>query len=363
VAERDDVVITVTNNASQPVYLPICGPWHLYRQVQEGWEVAWEIDCEIDYLGHKIEPGQAFSDTFSLRDHYWIAEPGLYKIEVEVYSDCILGAPEVISPWETYYGEFEDCATREVVSCTFDVLAPATARDIILWVISKGGFTPPMYQFTKGPEFVLYGDGRAVFAVYDKSTQQTTMMEARLSEEEVQELLAFIERNGFWDLEDGYFDAAVTDLPTTAFWVEVDGRRKEVQVYALYFAVEEGLAPRGLKEIHEHLANFSHPSAREYQPQEVSLFAEEVTWEVGDAPPWPVEGISLADVAATPPVEVDWWLTMGYVVRGEVAREVVSVLRDCCLYSGPVFDVDEGLFSQDGIVYSVGYRPHLPHEE
>jgi hypothetical protein len=73
--------------------------------------------------------------------------------------------------------------------------------------------------------------------------------------------------------------------------------------------------------------------------------------------------VSLADVAATPRVEVDWWLTRGYVVKGKVAREVVTVLRDCCPYSGPVFDVDESLFSQDGLVYYVGYRPHLPHEE
>ncbi len=100
--------LTVTNHGTEPVYLPICGPWGLVKA--DTLEMAWAIQCEIDYLGHKIEPGESFSGVLA----EYLSE-GSYRVVTEVYGDCTLGQPKTISDQETYYGEFSDCAIRETV--------------------------------------------------------------------------------------------------------------------------------------------------------------------------------------------------------------------------------------------------------
>jgi hypothetical protein len=107
--------LTLINHGDQPVYLPICGPWSIIRTGTK--KLLWFMECEVDYLGHKVDPGQIFADSLSL-----YLQAGSYEVGTEVYGDCILGEPKSISAKETYYGEFDDCAIwQEIVSESFGV--------------------------------------------------------------------------------------------------------------------------------------------------------------------------------------------------------------------------------------------------
>jgi len=106
--------ISLSNNSDRVVYLPVCGPWEV-ASAGDPTEPVWLIVCEIDYLGHRIEPGQVLADSLSLE-----LEAGAYQVQTMVYADCQLGEPREISARETYYGEFSACAIwQQVASPTF----------------------------------------------------------------------------------------------------------------------------------------------------------------------------------------------------------------------------------------------------
>jgi len=110
-----DVGLTLVSGENQPVYLPVCGPWRVVEAVTLDWYLA--TVCEEDYLGYKVEPGEPFADNLQFK-----VEPGSYRVQVEVYGDCVLGEPRTISAKETYYGLPNTCGTRAVVySNPFDI--------------------------------------------------------------------------------------------------------------------------------------------------------------------------------------------------------------------------------------------------
>jgi hypothetical protein len=96
----------------------VCGPWEIVKTagIDESPPV-WFIACEIDYLGRMVDPGQRIEDNLTLQ-----LEPGSYLVQVDVFWECVLGEPKRISPTETYYGEFRDCAGRsQILSAPFEV--------------------------------------------------------------------------------------------------------------------------------------------------------------------------------------------------------------------------------------------------
>lgn len=110
-----EIQVTLTNLGAEPVYLALCEPMSLVEA--NTLTSVWVVLCEIDYLGHKVEPGGSFVDDVSPN-----AEPGAYRIQTTVYADCTLGEPMSFGPGQTNYGDFRDCAIRqEVVSEPFDV--------------------------------------------------------------------------------------------------------------------------------------------------------------------------------------------------------------------------------------------------
>ena len=112
---KAEIEITLTNHGDEPIYLPICGPWSLADA--ESLRDFWFIECEIDYLGHKVEPGASYAGSLAL-----FIDEGSYRVRTWVYGDCTLGEPKVISPRETYYGEFHECAVwEEAMSDPFGV--------------------------------------------------------------------------------------------------------------------------------------------------------------------------------------------------------------------------------------------------
>jgi hypothetical protein len=111
-----EIHLILTNNGGMPIYLPVCGPWEIIP-VEDPDRPAWSLDCEIDYLGHKVDPGQIFADGLQVN-----LQQGTYQARIWVYGDCALGEPKEIDANETYYGEFGDCAiAEEAVSAPFAI--------------------------------------------------------------------------------------------------------------------------------------------------------------------------------------------------------------------------------------------------
>jgi hypothetical protein len=111
------ILLTLKNRDSEPIYLPICGPWQIIRTNAPD-RPAWGLACEIDYLGHKVEAGQTFTGTVRAK-----LSPGAYQANVRVYGRCHMGQPQVISASETNYGEFGACpAQQRVFSNPFTVI-------------------------------------------------------------------------------------------------------------------------------------------------------------------------------------------------------------------------------------------------
>lgn len=108
--------LTLTNHITEPIYLPICGPWEVVRPADPDRPV-WYTACEIDYLGYRVEPGGVFSDSLTVS-----LDPGHYQVRTRWHGGCTLGEPKPIGPRETHYGDFDDCATRATAwSDGFDV--------------------------------------------------------------------------------------------------------------------------------------------------------------------------------------------------------------------------------------------------
>ncbi|HYN86902.1 MAG TPA: hypothetical protein VER55_00160 [Ardenticatenaceae bacterium] len=103
------IQLALTNNGDQSVYLPVCNRWELVTPDAPD-RPMWGYDCEIDYLGHKVDPGHVFTDSLQVE-----IQPGTYHVVTRVYSDCVLGDPVAISGQETNYGRFSDCQTRQAV--------------------------------------------------------------------------------------------------------------------------------------------------------------------------------------------------------------------------------------------------------
>ena len=104
-----EIQVGFTNDSPGPVYLAICGPWEIARPGDPDRPV-WDILCEIDYLGHRIEAGSMLTSSLSLERT--MIEPGTYVVQGYAYADCALGEPYRIDANETNYGKFGDCQTR-----------------------------------------------------------------------------------------------------------------------------------------------------------------------------------------------------------------------------------------------------------
>jgi hypothetical protein len=117
---------------------------------------------------------------------------------------------------------------------------------VVLRMATGGGFVAPGALATEVPEFTLYGDGTVVFrdpaevehapVPDDGVTRNARFKTARLTEAEVQELLAFaLGPGGLANARDLYSPCCIADAPSTMFTVHAGGLNKQVSVGALDF--------------------------------------------------------------------------------------------------------------------------------
>ena len=119
---------------------------------------------------------------------------------------------------------------------------PTGATDVILRYDEGGGFVMPAFAATMVPWFTLYGDGTMIFrnpaleppAAQGSVMTQNPMRTAKLSEEQIQNLLAFaLTEGGLAGARDSYENMQVADASTAIFTIAADGITKKVSVYAL----------------------------------------------------------------------------------------------------------------------------------
>lgn len=118
---------------------------------------------------------------------------------------------------------------------------PTGAAELVLRVFVGGGFVPPGYLATEAPALSLYGDGTVLFrdttgplpSSLDGIARGRAFEQVRLSEPEVQALLASaLDVGGLRTARDQYV-LPVADAPTTTFTIVADGLSKQVSVNGL----------------------------------------------------------------------------------------------------------------------------------
>ena len=140
--------------------------------------------------------------------------------------------------------------------------------DVLLRYEEGGGFVQPAFLATQAPIFTLYGDGTIVFrnpaadppqpigSVFPSAPFRT----ARLSEDQIQEVLAFaLGDGGLGVARAKYENNMVADAGTAIFTVDAGGVNKTVSVYALGIdnpGLTDGPARAAFKKLADRLADF-----------------------------------------------------------------------------------------------------------
>jgi hypothetical protein len=112
-----------------------------------------------------------------------------------------------------------------------------SADDLVLRVDVDGGLMGPGFFLTHVPAFSLYGDGTAIFpgpvdTIYP-SPLLPNLLSARLSEAEMQKLLAAADVAGLLGPDASFPIDGIADAATTSFTTTVDGTTHRISAYAL----------------------------------------------------------------------------------------------------------------------------------
>jgi hypothetical protein len=245
------------------------------------------------------------------------------------------------------------------------------AADIVLRFEEGGGFVPIWFFATQAPAFTLYGDGTVIFQDSnpeplptgpDGVTPLRPWRTARLSEEQIQELLAFaIVPGGLGVARSGlYENPMVMDAGTASFEIHVEGLDKRVDVYALGLEAEgvpDQLARRAFMTLADRLRDFDRGGSIPtdvYTPEAYRGVLGDSGPAVGNARAWPWPTIKPADFAAPADPNVPS-LPRRLMTLDEVA--VLGFTEPTGGFSGLTL---QG--SGDGALYTFSLRPLLPDE-
>lgn len=253
----------------------------------------------------------------------------------------------------------------------FGAIEHATgATDIVLRYDQGGGFVAPSFTVSQTPIFTLYGNGTVVFRnpvlewpVPDGSViRQNPLRTAKLSEDQIQELLKYALGEGALGIARAQYDFdRVADASTATFTIEAGGIKKTVSVYALGMdtqGVPDGAARAAFARLADRLGDFDQGGSIEtdvYQPAGYRGILMDGTGMIGpDVRPWPWKDITPADFKG--PADPNAFQT---ATRTLTPAEVTLLgISD-----------SEGGFSNyitngagDGKSYSLAIRPLLPDE-
>ena len=243
------------------------------------------------------------------------------------------------------------------------------ATDVLLRLEEGGGFMMPAFTAAQAPQFTLYGDGTFVFrnptiespAPVGSVMPLNPYRTAKLSEEQIQELLTFaIAEGGLGTARANYGNDMIADASTTIFTLDAGGLTKVVSVYALGLEME-GIpdlpARASFKKLADRLTDFDQSgtfATDVYVPAQYRGVLLEGQPGAPDVQAWPWPEVKPADFAQglgpeDPP----------FPSRVMSADEIEALALD--------FDETGGfmglpLTGPDGKAYAFALRPLLPDE-
>ncbi|MGC9334357.1 MAG: hypothetical protein ACP5JJ_09435 [Anaerolineae bacterium] len=201
-----------------------------------------------------------------------------------------------------------------------DLTYPAEAGYLLVEADTAGGLVPRAFAENHIPAFRLYGDGRVVWT--DKEGPGMSVWEGHLSQEEVQDLLAWMADEGFFRLDDFYtVENPPTDLPTQCIRVYLADQEKSVCEYF-------GGAPEAFDQIYDLLRSGAGATdVTAYEPQLGWAAAEPLSWQSGVEPvAWP-EVLSPALSAMADGVWVDG-PALDFLWRNRLEQGPLMVLEE-----------------------------------
>lgn len=131
-AGTTEMTLTFANHDQEAVYLPICGPWEIYRD-EDPERPSWFLACEIDYLGHRVPVGDTWRDRLVVK-----LEPGTYHARTQVYGDCEEQMESISCPTLVVWGE-DDTVLSLSNAAWFGATIPGSRVEIIAGVTDQEG--------------------------------------------------------------------------------------------------------------------------------------------------------------------------------------------------------------------------------
>ncbi|WP_232676055.1 hypothetical protein [Nocardioides sp. R-C-SC26] len=180
---------------------------------------------------------------------------------------------------------------------------PTGADDVVLRILTAGGYTSMDYQFAIRPTIVLYGDGRVLATDPDDGDARLwTVREGRVDEAQVQEILSSAAESGLlaaapsYDFDGGFM---VTDNPTTTVEIAADGGPWVHEIYALSSTQGDTPARQRLRDFVGATTDALGEAADgTYEPEQLRLFVTPVSGDDGaqgaEVVEWPTGGPALA---------------------------------------------------------------------
>lgn len=232
---------------------------------------------------------------------------------------------------------------------------PTAPDEVVLRIVTGGGYVAASYAFTNQPTLLLLGDGRVVLPdatdpnVDGKRLSSLHVVQA--DEATVQQVLALAEQHHLLQRPPSYDDRdnpIVSDAPTTVVTVTADGVTRDHAAYALDLFDQQ--AETGKRaELADFIAQvsdlFADAPSTPYVPTELRLLVQPYGGEPGKhstVVSWPgSRSDSGVDLAAT----------TGCVTASAAGLVDALSAADFTTY-----------FGQDGVVYDVSAAALLPDE-
>jgi hypothetical protein len=188
---------------------------------------------------------------------------------------------------------------------------PAGADQLVLRVVTRGGFAAEANPPAQLPQLSVFGDGRVITqgptTLEYPGPALPNLQEYRLTDGGLARIIDEARDLGLLDDPPPDFgDPGITDQPTTTVTVQVDGRTRQVNVYALGF--DDGLTAEqreNRRQLQQFIGSSGHPhhvgvyvvpgTPRRYEPEALAVLAEPFLLDIEtERRDWP-----LGDLAGT----------------------------------------------------------------
>lgn len=197
----------------------------------------------------------------------------------------------------------------------------AYAHDPTVLIVAADTPDPesPSAPWNHVPTFRLYGDGFMVYAGEPAPVHLGTdaiVMTGHLLDEEVQDILWFIQETGFFDLEESGQSPA--EAGTAYIALNLAQRSHTVRVHAS--GSED--TPEAFARVYRCLTGIRPADARPFMPTWGTLHARPFTGRVSEVVRWPEEmGVNLADAAPGIPLQGELFRRVHHLLSGRPGRQ------------------------------------------